>query len=582
MLRTKIVCTIGPASDTPEMIAALVEAGMDVARLNLSHGTGEDHRRRLEVIGGVSRRLDRIVAILVDTRGPEVRIGRLEGDGLPLAAGESLILSTAPEAAGGARIPVNYPHLHEDLVPGGQIFVDDGLITLQVEAIEGTAIRCRVIQGGLLRSNKGLNLPGSRIGLPFLGREDCADLKKALGAGIHYVAASFSRSRDDILELRRFLEEKHSEAKIIAKIENDSGLENFEQILEIADGIMVARGDLGVELPAEEVPLLQKEIIRRCNRAGKPVITATQMLESMIEHARPTRAEASDVANAIFDGTDAVMLSGETAVGRFPVEAVQTMARIAQRAEEALDFEKILAVSERFTKTNVTDAISYATCHTARELGAAAIITPTETGHTARMVSKHRPRAPIIAVTPNGGVAAQLKLTWGTLPLLCPPVHSTDEMFLVATRAARQAGLVRDGDLVVFTAGVPVGVSGTTNLLRVETVGEIAVQGTGIGKQMVSGSAAVITQPADLAGVQKGQIIVAGAADSSFLSALRKAAALVVEEGGLTSHGAILALHLGKPAIVGAEAATRLIRSGDAIMVDSARGLVYRGKAGQS
>ncbi|NLA12550.1 MAG: pyruvate kinase, partial [Firmicutes bacterium] len=499
---------------------------------------------------------------------------------LHLEEGDPLILSAVPGRRAGERIPVNYPRLHCDLAVGRLIYIDDGLITLQVEAITGEEIRCRVIQGGLLQSNKGLNLPGSRIGLPSLGAADRADLRKALALGIHFIAASFSRDRADIVELRRFLEEEHSEVKIIAKIENDSGLNNFEEILELSDGIMVARGDLGVEFPAEEVPLLQKQIIRQCNRAGKPVITATQMLESMIRYPRPTRAEASDVANAIFDGSDAVMLSGETAVGRFPVETVQTMSRIARRTERALDFEQILADSEKYVEKNVTDAISYATCHTAQELGAAVIITTTESGHTARMVSKHRPRAPIVAVAASAGVAAQLQLTWGVTPLLCPPAGSTDEMFRTATMASQRAGLVHDGDLVVFTAGVPVGVSGTTNLLRVETVGEIIVQGTGIGRSAVSGKAAVISEPADLKDVQKGAIIIAQAADSDFLPALEQAAAVVLEEGGLTSHGAILALHLNKPAIVGAQEAVRLIRSGESITVDSARGLVYRGKAG--
>jgi pyruvate kinase len=342
---------------------------------------------------------------------------------------------------------------------------------------------------------------------------------------------------------------------------------------------MVARGDLGVEIPAEEVPLLQKKIISTCNRAGKPVITATQMLDSMIRHPRPTRAEASDVANAIFDGTDAVMLSGETAVGRFPVEAVETMARISRRAEEALDFKRILAETRSAVKKNVTDAISFSTCEVAEELRAAAIITSTESGHTARMVSKYKPRAPVIAVTPRERVAAQLQLTWGVTPVLCPPVESTDEMFHTATRVSKEAGLIGDGDLVVITAGVPVGVSGTTNLLRVETVGEILVKGTGIGKKAVFGKAAVIEETADMAGIEEGQILVTRAADRSILPALEKAAAVVTEEGGLTSYGAILALHLGKPAIVGAEKATRIIRSGDPITVDSTRGLIYRGKA---
>ena len=580
MRRTKIICTIGPASETPEAITALIEAGMDVARLNLSHGESEAHWRRLRTIKEISRSLNRIVAIMVDTRGPEVRIGSLGEGGLLLEEGTALILSTDPTAYDRGRIPVNYPMLHRDLAVGRLIYIDDGLITLQVESIATGEIRCRVLQGGLLKSNKGLNLPGSRIGLPSLGEADRADLKTALRLGAHFIAASFTRDRDDLVELRRFLEEEHSEVKVIAKIENGSGFDNFKQILKLSDGIMVARGDLGVEFPAEEVPLLQKQIIRQCNRAGKPVITATQMLESMIQHPRPTRAEASDVANAIFDGSDAVMLSGETAVGSYPTETVQTMSRIARRTEQALDFENILADSEKYVEKNITDAISYATCHTAQELGAAVIITTTESGHTARMVAKHRPRAPIVAVAASAGVAAQLQLTWGVTPLLCPPAGSTDEMFRTATLASQQAGLVQDGDLVVFTAGVPVGVSGTTNLLRVETVGEIIVQGTGIGRTAVYGNAAVIRKPSDLEKVPEGAIIIAAATDSAYLPALEKAAAVILEEGGLTSHGAILALHLNKPAIVGAVKATRLIRSGDLITVDSARGLVYRGKAG--
>lgn len=579
MRRTKIVCTIGPASEDPGVLAALVEAGMDVARLNLSHGKGEEHWRRFSAVGDVSRRLDRIVALLVDTRGPEVRIGPLRSGGILLKEGAALILTTTPGAGDEGKVSITYPGLPQDLSAGKLILIDDGMITLQVEGIRGGDIFCRVLHGGILKSNKGLNLPGTVIKLPALGEADRADLRIALEMGAHFVAASFSRHCEDILELRRFLEQEHSEAKIIAKIENDSGLENFDKILEVADGVMVARGDLGVEIPAEEVPLLQKKIIRMCNRAGKPVITATQMLESMVSQPRPTRAEASDVANAIFDGTDAVMLSGETAVGAYPVEAVKTIARISSRAEEALLSEKLPARAGSAAEKNITDAISYAGCSVSEDLEAAAIITPTESGHTARMVSKHRPRAPIIAVAPRYGVAAGLKLTWGVTPVLCPPAETTDEMFFNAIGASKRAGLIKEGDLVVITAGVPVGVSGTTNLLRVETVGEIVLKGTGIGKKAVFGKAVVIRDPAELEAVERGQIIIARSTDSSFLPALERAAAVITEEGGLTSHGAILALHLGKPALVGAEEATRLIRSGDPITVDSTRGLVYRGKA---
>lgn len=579
MRRTKIVCTIGPASENPEAVAALIEAGMDVARLNFSHGKSEEHWHRLRTVREASRKLGKIVAILVDTRGPEVRTGFLENGEFFLEEGTVFTLTTAPGFGNREKVSVSYPGLAEEVKPGQIILVDDGLISLRVEKVCGEEIRCRVLHGGILRSNRGLNLPGAELKLPALSEADRADLKKALEMGVHFVAASFSRRRDDILEVRRFLESEHSEAKVIAKIENSSGLDNFEQILEAADGVMIARGDLGVEIPAEEVPLIQKKIIRLCNRAGKPVITATQMLDSMIRHPRPTRAEASDVANAIFDGTDAVMLSGETAIGRYPVESVKTMARISRRAEEALDFRRILAEGRSAVKKNVTDAISFSTCEVAEELEAAAIITSTESGHTARMVSKYKPRAPIIAVTPRERVAAQLQLTWGVTPVLCPPAETTDEMFHTAIRVSKEAGLIKDGDLVVITAGVPVGVSGTTNLLRVENVGEIVVKGTGIGKKAVFGKAVVVKDEPDLAGVEEGAILVTGAADGSFLPALEKAAALVTEEGGLSSCGAIMALHLGKPAIVGAEKATQLIRSGDPITVYSARGLVYRGKA---
>ncbi len=452
------------------MIAALIEAGMDVARLNFSHGSSEDHRRRIRTVKEVSRQLNKIVAVMVDTRGPEVRTGSLCGDGIRLKEGAEITLTTDPGGGDDKKIPVNYPRLTEELAPGRMILIDDGMLVLRLEDICGGDLLCRVVHGGMLKSNKGLNLPGSVIDLPALSEADRADLKAALKLGADFVAASFVRSRSDILEMRSFLEEEHSKAKIIAKIENDSGLDNFEEILDVADGVMVARGDLGVEIAAEEVPLLQKKIIGLCNRAGKPVITATQMLESMIHHPRPTRAEASDVANAILDGTDAVMLSGETAVGNHPIEAVQTMARISRRAEDALNYERILADSAAAVEKNVTDAISYATCNVAGELGAAAIITPTESGHTAQMISKYRSPAPVIAVTPHYRVAAQLQLTWGVTPVLYPPAETTDEMFLTAIEASLGTGLVQEGDLVVITAGVPVGVSGTTNLLRVETV----------------------------------------------------------------------------------------------------------------
>ncbi len=579
MRRTKIVCTIGPSTDAPEPIAALIEAGMDVARLNLSHGQIKNHISTVEMIREVSEQLKRTVAFLVDTRGPEVRTGDLKEEAVILRDGQDFILTTASVPGDNRQVSVTYPELPRDLAPGRTVLIDDGLLTLQVKEIEGDEILCRVIHGGELRSYKGLNLPETTLSLPALSEADREDLNLILEHNVHFIAASFTRTREDVLEVRRLLEEAGADLMIISKIESREGMENFDEILDLCDGMMVARGDLGVEVPTEDVPLLQKQIIYKCNRVGKPVITATQMLDSMIRNPRPTRAEASDVANAIFDGTDAVMLSGETAVGRFPIESVKTMSRIAKRTEEALHYRKILEGLEPAMQKSVTEAISYATCHTAQELGAEAIITSTQSGHTARMVSKYRPKSPIIAVTSRQRVAAQLMLTWGVQPVLFPPVVSTDEMFTAATNAALNAGFINEGDLVVITAGVPVGVSGTTNLLRVETIGEVLVKGTGIGKSALTGTAYVITANESLEEMEEGQILVIQSTDRERLPFVEKAAAVVAEEGGITSHAAIVALSLGKPAIVGAERATALIRNGELITVDSVRGLIYRGKA---
>lgn len=579
MRRTKIVCTIGPSSNTEERISQLIEAGMNVARLNLSHGTREEHLRRASTIRDVSRRLKTIVGLLIDTRGPEVRIGKLAAEPVFLEEGQELILTAEQIVGNRHKIAISYPGLIREIEPGHLILLDDGLITLKVIAISDEEILCHVVYGGELFSNKGINLPGTSINLPALQEKDRDDIKALMEHNIDFVAASFTRRWEDIVEVRRLVEECRGEAKIIAKIENREGLANFESILDISDGMMVARGDLGVEVPTEEVPLLQKKIVESCNRAGKPVITATQMLESMIRSSRPTRAEASDVANAIFDGTDAVMLSGETAIGRFPVEAVNTMRRIAERTEEALQYKKNLERFEPLMKKTITDAIGYATCHIAQVLSASAVITPTQSGHTARMVSKYRPKARIVAVTPSYNVAAALQLTWGVYPVLCPPSETTDEMFSAAIQSALKEGLIKDGELVVITAGVPVGVSGTTNLLRVETVGEVIIAGKGIGKISISGAAFVAGNKVATEQIQEGQVLVIRSTEPHHLEAIEKAAALVIEEGGLTSHGAIIALNLGKPAVVGADGATRLIRQGELITVDTIRGLIYRGKA---
>lgn len=579
MRRTKIVCTIGPSIDSKERIKELIGAGMNVARLNLSHGSIEDHLRRLKMIREVSAGLHSNIGFLFDTRGPEVRTGDLDQDYVVLEDGQDFVLTTEPVIGNSNKVSVTYEELHCDLKPGCTVLIDDGLISLEVIDVSGREILCRVLHGGELRSYKGLNTPGTRINLPAISKEDHEDIKAALENDVDFLAASFTRDSDDILEIRRLVEKNNGSIMILAKIESREGVENYDRILEVSDGIMVARGDLGVEIPPEEVPLLQKHFIKKCNKLGKPVITATQMLDSMIRNPRPTRAEASDVANAIFDGTDAVMLSGETAIGRFPIEAVKTMSRIAERTEEGLDFKRIMEELSSTMRKTVTGAISYSTSRVAYELEADAIITATQSGHTARMVSKYKPRAPIVAVTSRRQVATQLTLTWGVHALVCPPAKSTDDMFRNAIQVSLSEGLISDGNLVVITAGVPVGVSGTTNLLRVETVGEVIVKGVGIGKSAASGSACVVKNESELEKIKEGDILITGSTNSHYLEALKKAAALVTEEGGLTSHGAILAINLGKPAIVGVPQALRLIKSGEIITVDAIRGQVYRGEA---
>ncbi len=579
MRRTKIVCTVGPSIDTGDQIEKIITAGMDVARLNLSHGSSEDHYRRLDLIRRAAEEKRKTIGFMVDTRGPEVRTGDLLEDAVYLEDGQEFVLTTEKIAGSSRKASVTYPDLHRDLKPGCRVLIDDGLIVLEVMEVQDREIKCLVIHGGELKSYKGLNTPGTRINLPALGEKDREDIKMAIEHEIEFLAASFTRSAEDILEIRKLIENQGGRIMILAKIESEEGVQNFDSILEVADGVMVARGDLGVEIPPEKVPLLQKDLIRKCNRLGKPVITATQMLDSMIRNPHPTRAEASDVANAIIDGTDAVMLSGETAVGRFPVEAVETMDRIARHTEQGLDYEKILNELSTTVKKTVTDAISYSTCTIAQELAADAIITSTQSGHTARMVSKYRPWAPIVAVSSRRRVASQLTLTRGVYSIICPPVNSTDDMFNNAIRTSLEEGLIKNGNLVVITAGVPVGVSGTTNLLRVETVGDIIVKGTGVGKKAASGTAFIAENAKDLEGFKEGQILITGSTDSDYLPAIEKAAALVTEEGGLTSHGAIVAINYGKPAVVGVENATGQVKTGEVITVDAIRGLIYRGKA---
>ncbi len=572
MRKTKIVCTIGPASEHPEQVRRLLEAGMDVARLNFSHGTHEEHGRRIAVLRDEAAKIGRHLAIVLDTKGPEIRTMKVPEQGATLAQGDTFVLDTSPEPGSQERVGITYPNLWQEVSPGGHILIDDGQMDLEITAVEKEKITTVVCNGGLLKSQKGVNVPGVSIQLPAVTEKDIADIKFGITQGVDFIAASFTRKVADVLAVRKIVEEAGADIHIIAKIENQEGLENLDSILQVTDGLMVARGDLGVEIPAEEVPISQKEMITKCNLLGKPVIVATQMLDSMIRQPRPTRAEASDVANAIIDGADAIMLSGETAAGQYPVEAVKMMDKIARRTETILADK----TRERHPQLNAAEAISHASCTIAEDLGAAAILTPTHSGLTARMISKYRPHCPIVAATPYVGAARKLALQWGVQPLLVSESTGTDQVMSVAVTAALQHNLIKTGDILVITAGVPAGQVGTTNMVKVQIVGNIITKGTGIGRKSYTGIARVITSP-DQDAFNQGDVLVASAVDADFMPLIAQAGALIVEEGGLTSSAAIAALHYGIPAIVGAQEAIENIPQGQTITVDAYAGIVYEG-----
>ncbi len=469
--RTKIVCTIGPASFSRRMLERLARSGMDVARLNFSHGDQAEHGRAIAAIRAVEKKLGRPIGILQDLAGPKLRVGELPEEGLELKARAEVVLSAASRPKAG-RIPLPVPEAPRTLKPGQRVLLGDGRIELRVVETSDTEVRCRVRVGGLLRSHQGVHLPDVELPVKTVTRKDLADLRFGLEHGVDWVAMSFVRRPEDLRPLRREIARQGKPVWVMAKIEQHEAIDHVEEIIEAADGVMVARGDLGIELPLDRVPLLQKSIIRCCNAAGKPVVTATQMLESMIDSPRPTRAEVSDIANAVLDGTDAVMLSGETAIGRYPVEAVRVMAKVAVRGEAAFDFAERLAESSQWPCETVTDGISQATVNLAHDLGARAIITATTTGHTALMVAMHRPAVPIIAVTPDVATQRRLALAWGVRALLAKRGKTTDELILHAIGRAREDGLVAEDDVVVVTAGVPAGVPGQTNLIKVEVVGK--------------------------------------------------------------------------------------------------------------
>jgi len=581
MRKTKIVCTIGPSSESLENTKKLIKAGMNVGRLNFSHGDFEEHGNRIKNIRLANAELGTNTAILLDTKGPEIRLGKLKEEPIELVAGETITITTEEILGDRTRIPVTYSDLAKDVTEGSTILIDDGLIGLTVESVEGTEIHCRIVNSGPIKSKKGVNVPGVAISLPGITEKDANDIIFGIEQGVDFIAASFVRKASDVLEIRELLERHNAgHIQIISKIENQQGVDNLDEILEVSDGLMVARGDLGVEIPAEEVPLVQKEMIRKCNLAGKPVITATQMLDSMQRNPRPTRAEASDVANAIFDGTDAIMLSGETAAGKYPVESVQTMARIAERAEAALEYREIFAKQASAQQTSVTEAISQAVANSALDLDAKAIITSTQSGFTARMVSKYRPKAPIIAVTTDEKVLRRLALVWGVFSVLGQDAQTTDEMFENAVQGAMGTGYVILGDTVVITAGVPVGRSGTTNLIKIHHVGELLAQGQGIGSQIATGKVVVATSAEEAnAKTGEGDILVTIATDKDYMPAFNKAGAVITEQGGITSHAAVVGLNLSTPVILGVKDAASVLKDGMEVTVYGERGVIYSGQS---
>ena len=579
MRKTKIICTLGPAVDSDEILIKLMLKGMDVARLNFSHGTHEEHQVRVDRFKKARESVGLPIPLLLDTKGPEIRTGRFETDEVILKEGDTFALVNEEILGDNTKTSVTYKSLYKDVKKGSRILINDGLVELEVSQIKNKDIICIVLNGGSIGNNKGINVPGSEIHLPSITEKDIEDIMFGIANEFDFIAASFVRKASDVIEIKKVLEKNNGESiKVIAKIENREGIQNFDEILKVADGIMVARGDLGVEIPVEEVPVVQKSLIEKCYKGGKPVITATQMLDSMIRNPRPTRAEASDVANAIYDGTSAVMLSGETAAGKYPIETIEMMAKIAEKAESARDYWKGFSSRQYDMALSVTNAISHATCTTAQDLKASAIITVTQTGHTARMISRFRPACPIIATTVSPRVQRQLALSWGVIPYLVKEAFTTDEMFDMGVDKALESGLVKNGDLVVITAGVPIGVSGTTNILKVHIVGKVLVQGTGVGSGAITGELCVAATAKEANDkFEEGNILVVPFTTNEMLPILKRASAIIVEEAGIGTHAAIVGLALEIPVVVGAENATLILKSGSVVTIDADRGIVYYG-----
>ena len=579
MRKTKIICTLGPSTDQEGVLRELVANGMNVARFNFSHGSHEEHLGRFEKLKAIREELGKPVAALLDTKGPEIRLKDFKNGTEMLEAGQTFTLTTRDVEGTKEICSITYKDLPQDVQPGGTIMLDDGLIKLQIITVNDTDIVCKVLNNGKIKNKKGVNVPGVHLSMPYMSQRDRDDIIFGAQQGFDFIAASFVRTAQDVYDIRNLLNEYDSNIRIIAKIENREGVNNIDSILSAADAVMVARGDLGVEIDFTELPGIQKDIIDRSFSFGKPIVTATQMLDSMMVNPRPTRAEISDVANAIYDGTSAIMLSGETAAGDYPVEALKTMSAIAERTENE---EHYRAQRHAEIQISVSDATAHAACLTAKDVNAAAIVTVSESGNTARLLSKYRPKQPIIACVMDEQVQRQLSLSWGITSLLMGPAHSTDELIEMSTALAEKNGYLHNGELAVVTAGVPVGVSGTTNMIKIHMVGNCLATGVGVGRGKTdlvsaSGKACVCRTLEEVkAKFRPGMVLVVPSTTNEMLGYVRDAAALVVEEPGLNSHAAIVGNSLLKPTIVGAAGACSHIRDGLDIAVDCAHGSVQR------
>ena len=582
MRKTKIICTLGPSTDKDGVLRELIANGMNVARFNFSHGSHEEHKGRLDLLKSLREELGKPVAALLDTKGPEIRLKDFKNGTEMLEAGHTFTLTTRDVEGTKEICSITYKDLPQDVAPGGTIMLDDGLIKLQIQTVNDTDIVCTVLNNGKIKNKKGVNVPGVHLSMPYMSQRDKDDIIFGIEQGFDFIAASFVRTAQDVYEIRNLLNEYDSNIRIIAKIENREGVNNIDSILAAADAVMVARGDLGVEIDFTELPGIQKNIIERSFSFGKPIVTATQMLDSMMVNPRPTRAEISDVANAIYDGTSAIMLSGETAAGAYPVEALKTMSAIAERTETENHARVEYLTEATNGKISVSDATAHAACLTAKDVNAAAIVTVSESGTTARLLSKYRPQQPIIACVMKEQVQRQLSLSWGITSLMMPLAHSTDELIEMSTALAKENGFLHNGELAVVTAGVPVGISGTTNMIKIHMVGNCLATGVGVGPENAevsnaTGKACVCRTLDEVrAKFKPGMVLVVPSTSNEMLNYVRDAAALVVEEPGLNSHAAIAGKALLKPTVVGAVGATSHIRDGLMIAVDCAHGSVQR------